>query len=403
MVGGRLRSAPLPESSKHPYLIPSNCHFANLLCNHYHIYSLHGGPKLVQSLIQRQYWIPGARSMIRKRIFKCLPCYKFKAKPIQPIMADLPSSRFQQGRCFENVGLDFAGPYLLKESTRRNARLSKCYVALFVCMSVKAIHLELVGSLTTEACLSAIDRFTSRRGLPRNIYSDQGTNFKGTARHLKEVYDLLRASEPHIQNHLTKQEIKWNFNPPLAPNFGGLWEAGVKSMKHHMRRILENNHFTSEEFVTFICRTEAVLNSRPLCPLSNLPEEDINYLSPGHFLIGRPLLSPPEESLSEEPANRLSRWQMINQSSQLFWKRWSNDYLHTLMQRPKWTKCQQNLKIGDIVLLFKINSSPLNWPLGRITQTFPGSDGIVRVVQVRTPYGVFTRPVNKLVSLPFEN
>lgn len=252
MVGGRLRYAPVPNTAKHPYLIPQKSHLAALLCDHYHMYSLHGGPKLVQSLIQRHYWIPGARNLIRKRIFKCLPCYKLKAKPFQPFMADIPQSRFEQGKCFLNVGLDFAGPYLVKETTRRNARLSKCYIALFVCMSVKAIHSELVHSLTTEACLAAIDRFIARRGLPKNIYSDQGRNFVGAARQINEVYELLQSSNKQFSDHLAKQEIVWNFNPPYAANFGGLWEAGVKSTKHHLKRILETHHFTADEFYTLL-------------------------------------------------------------------------------------------------------------------------------------------------------
>ncbi|XP_054259471.1 uncharacterized protein LOC128984199 [Macrosteles quadrilineatus] len=169
-----------------------------------------------------------------------------KAKPTQPLMADLPISRFQQTRSFINVGLDFAGPFLVKESTRRNAKLSKCYIAVFVCMAVKAVHLELVHSLSTESCLAAIDRFIARRGICRNIYSDQGRNFVGAARQLQEIYSLLKNSTSQISEHLAQREIIWNFNPPYAPNFGGLWEAAVKSTKHHLKRILQNHNFTAE-------------------------------------------------------------------------------------------------------------------------------------------------------------
>lgn len=401
MVGGRLRHAPLSDTAKHPYLIPSKSHLASLICDHFHVNTLHGGPKLIQSLVQRKYWIPGIRNLLKHRLFKCLRCYKMKAKPIQPLMADLPRSRFQQGRCFENVGLDFAGPYLVKEHPRRNARLTKCYIAIFVCMSVKAIHLELVGSLTTESCIAAMDRFISRRGLPRNIYSDQGTNFVGAARHLKEVYELLQAANPEIQDHLAKQEIIWNFNPPHAANFGGLWEAGVKSTKHHLKRILEDHHFTTEEFSTFLCRIESILNSRPLCPVSTYPEDGFDYLTPGHFLIGAPLISRPEESLDQEPMNHLTRWKKISHATQLFWKRWSKEYIHTLIHRPKWSTPKANLKIGDLVFLFNANIFPLSWPMGRVVKVFPGLDGTVRVVQVKTSSGMFTRPVNKLVPLPY--
>lgn len=97
MVGGRLRYAPLSEFSKHPHLILLS-HLTALQCEHDHIYSLHGGPKLVQCLIQRRYWIPGTCHLIRKRIFKCFSCYKLKAKLHQLYMADIPQFCFLQGR-----------------------------------------------------------------------------------------------------------------------------------------------------------------------------------------------------------------------------------------------------------------------------------------------------------------
>lgn len=361
---------------------------------------MHGGPRLVQSLLQRKFWIPGARKLIRSCIFRCITCYRFRAKPMQPFMSDLPPSRFQQGRCFLNVGLDFGGPFLIKESSRRNARLTKSYIALFVCLSVKAIHLEIVFSLTTDACLAAIDRFISRRGLPSNIYSDQGRNFLGAARHLKDMYNLLKDSNEIIADHLAKREIKWHFNPPYAPNFGGIWEAGIKNTKNHLIKSLNERHFTSEEFITVLCRIEAILNSRPLCQISNLPDDDFDYLSPGHFIIGGPLLARPEEDINNEPQNLLSRWKAITQSTQSFWKRWSREYIHTLIQRPKWQNTLDNLKEGDLVLTYLPSLPPLSWPLARVEKIFPSHDNVVRVVQIRTPTGHFTRPVNKLIALP---
>lgn len=156
---------------------------------------------------------------------------------------------------------------------------------------------------------------------------------------------------------------------------------------------------TYEEMTTILHRIEAILNSRPLGSMSSDPN-DGDYLTPGHFIVGSPLLTPPEIDYTQTPMNRLTRYQLLQQASQAFWKSWSRDYLHTLMPRNKWTSSQPNLQEGDVVYLQLKNTSPMEWPLGRVKETFPGRDGTVRAVKIKTPQGVFTRPVHKLIPLP---
>lgn len=277
MVGGRLSQAPIRNSAKHPILVPNKSHLAILLINHYHLISIHGGPKLVQSLLQRQYWLIGARSLIRKVIFKCISCFKASAKPSQPIMADIPVSRYAQGRPFLNVGVDLAGHFPLKSGPRRNSPITKAWFAIFICMSTKAIHIELLTSLSTDTFLASLDRFVGRRGLPQSLFSDRGTNFVGASRHLSEVHTFLNQASADIQQHLAHQQISWTFNPPSAPNFGGLWEAGVKSIKSHLTHVINNHSFSYEEFSTLLVKIEAILNSRPICGLSTHPDDGGMY------------------------------------------------------------------------------------------------------------------------------
>ena len=398
-VGGRLRYSSLPEEARYPVLLPKAAHLSKLLCDNAHKISLHSGPRTVQALIQQQYWIVSLRGLLRQRIHRCLTCHKFRAKPLQPLMADLPAARVQQSRAFTHVGTDFAGPFMVKFSLRRNAPSVKGYLCLFVCMATKAVHLELVSEMSTVAFLACFDRFLSRRGLPAHVYSDCGRNYVGAARHLREMLDLLRHSEPAVTNALAARGVLWTFNPPYAPNFGGLWEAGVKSAKSLLHRLISDTPHTFEEYATIFCRIEAVLNSRPLCALASEPEESSSYLSPGHFLVGSPLLAPPEPVEVDRPS-RLSRWQRVRQLHQSFWMRWHSEYLHTLMQRGKWLRGCPNLKVGDVVFFRDSSSSPLSWPIGRVCDLLPGRDGVVRVVSVRTTHGTFTRPVNQLVVLP---
>lgn len=399
-VGGRLSNASIPDHAKHPILLSKKCHLTVLLIRHYHLITIHGGPKLIQSLMQQRYWIINARNIIRSIIAKCIACTKSKALTLQPLMADLPTSRVTQGRPFLNVGVDFAGPFLYKTGPRRNSPVDKCYLAVFICMATKCVHLEIVSSLSTPAFIATLDRFVSRRGLPSVIHSDNGTNFRGAASYLTEVQHFLKDADQTIASHLRSQEVTWSFIPPSSPNFGGLWEAAVKSAKYHLKYVLKEHALNFEEFSTLSARIEAILNSRPLCAISTNPNDGIDYLSPGHFLIGAPLIARPD---SEECHLNLSihrRWNLILQVVNSFWKRWSQDYLNTQIQRSKWTKPSHQLQLGDIVMIQAPNVLPQSWPLGRIISVLPGKDGVVRVVGVKTQHGEIIRPVSKLVPLP---
>ncbi|XP_024885572.1 uncharacterized protein LOC112463395 [Temnothorax curvispinosus] len=306
-------------------------------------------------------------------------------------MADLPLDRVRQAKPFSITGVDYAGPFPVYNRRSRGATPFKAYVCLFVCFATKAVHLELAFSLSTESFLSALRRFIARRGRCSRIYSDCGTNFVGAQREL--VGCMQAASE--------REQIQWAFNPPSAPHFGGLWEAGVKSMKTHLKRVVGTQILTVEEFSTLITQVEAILNSRPLCPTSSDPS-DLGVLSPGHFLTLEPLVAVPHPDLSPVPMNRLDRWQLVQHMHQQFWKRWHDEYLHTLQQRPKWLQSAPTVKKDTLVLVKGENAPPLQWRRGRIVELHPGRDGVARVATVRTADGVLTRPLVKLCPLPMD-
>lgn len=402
-VGGRLAHSSLSYSKKHPILIPGKSHLAKLICEYYHYVLLHAGPLAMRAQIQLKFWIPGIGVLLRSVIFKCNKCYRFKCKPSVPIMSDLPPSRFSQLRPFIHVGCDFAGPVILKESRRPKARTHKAWFCVFVCFATKAIHLEIVSDLTTDAYIAALERFIGRRGLCIRIQTDCGTNFVGAARQLKEMYNFLKESCDVITERLSEKKIEWVFNPPAAPHFGGIHEAAVKSMKYHLNRVVGDHIFTFEELATLLCRVEAVCNSRPLCGVvAKTPQDDLEYLSPGHFLIGSTMLSLPEGNILDVAVNRLNRWQLIQQNVQRFWKVWSSAYLQTLIPRKKWNKPNVPLAIGDVVLIKGMALSPLNWPIGRIVDLREGSDGIVRVAGLKVGNGHLVRPITSLIKFPFE-
>ena len=315
-------------------------------------------------------------------------------------MSNLPKDRVTINRPFYTTGVDFGGPLLIKSSTLKNAKIVKCYFAVFVCMATKAIHIELVSDLTTEAFIATLKRFIARRGNPAVIYSDNATNFLGSKNQLKELYTYFKKSNnvKEIQEFLSEKETQWKFIPPLSPHWGGLWEAAVKSIKYHLYRVIGSAHLTFEKLYTCLIQIEAILNSRPLCPLSNNPL-DFNVLTPGHFLIGQSLTAFPEKDLTQVSYNRLTQWQHCTKIQQHFWKRWSVEYLNRLQNRPKWLHDCKNLKIGDLVLLKEDNIPPLKWPRARILEVIPGADGKIRMVNLKTQNGTFVRNITKVCPL----
>ena len=209
-------------------------------------------------------------------------------KPQPQLMGQLPMERVTPDLVFENVGVDYAGPVYVKYGHVRKLTVVKAYIlCVFVSLSVKAVHLELVSNLSSDAFISALRRFIARRGKPTLIWSDNGT---GAHTELKQFADFLENQKIQrvISEFCTYQRIQWKFIPERSPHFGGLWESTVKSMKYHLKRVTTNVKLTFEEFSTVITQIEACLNSRPLVALS-CNDDGIEALTPGHFLIGRPL------------------------------------------------------------------------------------------------------------------
>lgn len=400
-VGGRLKNLQLTSLSKHPIILPSSHYFTKLLVEHAHKQTLHGGNQLTLAYIRQNYWIPNGKCLVRNIIHKCIRCHRLRTETAKQMMGNLPMVRITPAPAFTNTGLDYAGPISIKTSKGRGTKSYKGFIAVFVCLATRAIHLEAVSDLTTNAFLAAFKRFTARRGYCLNIYTDNGTTFVGANNDIKKEFQQFLKTTSKTAAELLSENTNWHFIPPGAPHFGGIWEAAVKSMKHHLKRVIGDQMLTFEELTTVLYQIEACLNSRPITPLSNDPSE-IEALTPGHFLIGRPLIANPQSDISELKC--CSRWQLLTKMVQQFWKRWSTEYLSTLQHRPKWMTKEQNLKIGDLVLIKEDNYPPLKWSMGRIIETHPGKDDIVRAVTLRGPNGsILKRAISKLCPLPIQD
>lgn len=399
-VGGRISQANLDSSAIHPIILPQNTHLSRLIIADAHERTLHGGTQATMNLIRCQYWILGGRKPVKAHIYHCMKCARQRGKRAQQLMGQLPQVRITPSRSFAFTGVDYAGPLTLRTWKGRGAKTCKGWLCVFVCLTTSAIHIEVVSDYSSDSFVAAFRRFTGRRGICKTLYSDCGTTFQGADTELKRLFTQWTREAQQLACILTNDGTDWKFNPPAAPHMGGKWEAAVKSIKHHLNRTVGDTAFTFEELSTLMTQIEAVLNSRPLEPLSNDPD-DLAALTPAHFLIGEPLITVPGPSLLDRPLNRLTRWQLIQQRLQYFWSKWSTQYLQRQLSISKWHHPSHEIKVGSLVLLTDERLPPSKWPLARVIQLIPGKDGLTRVVRLKTSTTELIRPIVKLAVLPF--
>lgn len=403
-VGGRLQNSQLPYSQKHPIILPKGSRYTELIIRHEHLRLLHAGPRCLLSNLNQRFWLINGMRQVKKVTHRCLTCFRMKATAAKQLMGSLPRQRVTASRVFNKIGIDFAGPFQVKNSRVRRSIIGKGYVLVIVCFVTKAIHLEIASDISTGTFLACMKRFISRRGLPAEVFCDNGGAFRGAGNHLADLYKLYSSADhqAQVQHFASQQEIQFHFTPSYSPVFAGLAEAAVKSMKHILKRTVQKCILTYEQLNTVLCQIEAILNSRPLMPISS-DVTDFSYLTPGHFLVGGPLTSYPESDISDTPSNRLSFWQNVESMKQSFWKVWHKQYLNQLQFRPKWRDDLPNLKLGTLVILRDKNTSPLYWPMARVVKIFPGNDQKVRAFEVKTASGkTYTRSLSGVSVLPLE-
>ena len=342
-VGGRQELSGAQLDRRHPIILHGKHQLTRLIIHCEHKRLLHAALTLLMSSLCQRYYVIGCRTAVRSIVRGCGICRRLSARPQTPMMGQLPKERITPDIVFEHVGVDYAGPVRVKLGRVRKPTLVKAYVCVFVSLSTKAVHLELVSDLTTDAFIACLRRFISRRGKPRVIWSDHGSNFVGAARELRELFEFLtqQKTEKTVSEFCSTQEIQWDFIPEHAPHFGGIWEAAVKSFKLHLRRIVGEVKLTFEELTTVLTQIEGFLNSRPLVAIPN--SEGLEALTPGNFLIGRPIEALPDPKSSFASPSLVRRWSLCQQLVRHFWKRWSQEYLVTLQKKTKWQQATKNL------------------------------------------------------------
>ncbi|XP_062415351.1 uncharacterized protein LOC134107519 [Pungitius pungitius] len=392
-VGGRLNKAAIPEDVKHPLILSKDQHISDLILHHVHLQLGHGGRNHVLSAIRRKYWITSGPTAVRKIILRCLICKLHGRKTAEQKMADLPEERVVPDLPpFTNVGVDYFGPVDVK----RGRSIVKRYGVVFTCMTSRAVHLEVAYSLDTDSCINALRRFICRRGQVSHLRSDNGTNFVGAEKELREA--LTSLNHDRIEKALSKKGIKWSFNPPGGSHHGGAWERMIRMIRKILCSVLRQQTLDDEGFHTVLCEAEAMLNDRPITKLSEDPN-DIEALTPNHLLLlkGKPVLPPGLFDKEDVYARR--RWKQTQYISDLFWKRWIREYLPLLQERQKWNQEKRSFLPGDLVMVVDSSAPRGSWMLGRVLETFPDKRGLVRVVRLKTKTNIIERPITKICLL----
>ncbi|XP_055645616.1 uncharacterized protein LOC129782482 [Toxorhynchites rutilus septentrionalis] len=368
-IDGRIGAASCASRDlKFPIILPKSHHLTHLIIDRQHRILLHANNETVVNEVRQRFHVPNLRAQVKKVVENCQYCRIKKAVPRVPQMAALPLARLSPYvRPFSYVGVDYFGPLFVKVGRSSVKR----WVALFTCMTIRAVHVEMVHNLTTESCIRSVRRFVCRRGAPLEIHSDNATNFQGAERVLREQINA------GLTRTFTSTTTKWRFIPPTAPHMGGAWERMVRSIETAIISAYNDERMNDESLHTLLLEAESLVNSRPLTYLP-LDSEEQEALTPNHFLLGSSSGSKEECSVTTSDSVMLKQsWNKIQGCMDRFWSRWIREYLPVLTKRTKWFGETRNAQVDDLVLVLD-DTRKNNWNRGRILEVITGKDGTVR-------------------------
>ena len=400
-VGGRLKKSLLETSVKHPVILPKKEIVPQRIIEHYHREIEHVGRTSTLGEIRSQgYWVINGMSQVDKVIQPCALCRGLRRQPEGQKTADLPEKRTTEAPPFTYCGSDCFGPFIIKEGRRELKR----WGVIFTCFGCRAIHIETVISMNTDSFILALRRFIARRGPVRSIRSDNGGNYVGVEGELKQA--LKEMDREKIAGFLLKNScdwIEWEKNPPTASHMGGVWERQIRSVRNVLSSSLRTHaaRLNDESLRTLLVEVEAIVNSRPLA-VDTLTDQSIEPITPSHLLTMKSkVVFPPPGIFQKADVYCRKRWRAVQFLANEFWRRWRQEYLQIMQERKTENVAQRNIQINDIVLVVDDDLPRNKWPMARVVETFPSSDGLVRSVSVKISGSniPLKRPVVKLILL----
>ena len=348
--------------------------------------------------MRKRAWVIRGRRIAQKVVDGCMICRKAKARKCQQVIGDLPPERTKPAAPFEFTTIDLFGPYQVKDDINKRVTL-KLWEVVFFCMASRAIHREVVNTLSTEGFLMAYQRFTAIRGHPRKIWSDPGTNFIGAKPVLEELYRFLDGlNKTTLEEMAAKNgtEWMWKIHPADSPHRNGAAEAAVHIVRRALQSLGKESVLSYTEFQTTLHIVASLANDRPIDARVQSREDCIQYITPNMLLLGRASQNGDFKTFdfSSYPYKRLRAMQS---EVSKFWTHWSQLAGPNLFVRSKWHTAQRKVTVGDIVWLSDQNALRGQFKLGRVVGTNPDGKGIVRDVNVRI-FPSYHVPVTKALK-----
>lgn len=380
-VGGRSnKSSVLSHKEKHPIIIPKESHIAQLIVRHYHNKVHHQGRVFTVAAVRTAgFWIVGLQGLARAQLNKCITCNKIRKTPNSQKMGLLPKERLEPAPPFTSVGVDCFGHFTVKD------RRTECkrWGLIFSCMYSRAVHIELLESMSTDAFLNALRSFICLRGPVKVLYCDNGTNFVGANNELSREIHLTQ--DQNLRRFFSENMIEFKFNAPCASHTGGAWERSIRTARSILNGMtaLYKGRLDTPTLRTAMYEVMATINSSPLTSkqLDN-PYEEV--ITPNHLLTMKAnYTAPPPGQFVESEIYRQKMWRRAQQLAEQFWKEWKNSYLQDITKRQKWQQSERNIMVGDIVLVVDDEKARNDWSTGTVEEVRLGADGLVRRAKVK--------------------
>lgn len=378
-VGGRLQKSSLPDAEKHPVIIPSGNHVTSLIVKHYHEMVRHQGRGITLNCLRSNgYWVVGGSKTVASLIHSCVLCRRMRRPVEEQRMADLPDDRVEMYPPFLYCGMDCFGPFQIKQGRKEVKR----WGLIFTCMCSRAVHIEPLDDMTTDAFINALRCFLAIRGQVHQIRCDQGSNFVGAKGEFSAAMKELDSER--IQTYLVERQCDFVFNAPSSSHAGGVWERQIRSIRNILTAIsLESpGRLDDSSFRTFLYEAMSIINGRPLS-VENQGDPQLQPLTPNHILTMKSSsLLPPPGSFVKQDSYLRKRWRRVQYLTEQFWGKWRQEYLKNIALRQKWHTPKRNLAIGDIVIVKDDNVVRNQWPIARVEEVKTDEDGLVRRVKV---------------------
>ena len=362
----------LPYDIRFPIVLQGGRRFVTLLILHQHYKVKHLGVESTLASLRTRLWITKARQNVKKVLSRCVTCKFCQSRAMKSrTEGNLPKERVCTDFPFETTGVDYAGPFYVRDIYGDSKDMNKCYMLLFTCATSRALHLELTPDLGHPALIRALRRFFSRRGVSSLIISDNFTSFKAS----------------QVKTFIRLNRVTWKFIVELSPWWGGFYERLVQVVKHCLKKVIGRAALTFEELNTVLTEIEAVVNSRPLTYVSNDLESE--PLTPSHLLHGRTIANVYSEAETVLPLNDddlRNRLKYLQTVLNHYWNRFYHEYTVALRERMIYDQKKRSddpITVGDVVLIKDDKKTPrAKWKKGRVEKLLPSRDGITRAVEV---------------------